>query len=51
MPAPGVSDPLDWDEASQAIADAYVQNELHPLTRSTAANVVFEGAAIGPVRS
>jgi AraC-like DNA-binding protein len=36
--------------AWQAIADAYFQNELHPLTRSTAANVVFEGAEIGPVR-
>src|SRR5271166_1190066 len=50
MPVPGVSDPLDWDEASRAIADAYFANELHPLTRSTAANVVFEGAEIGPVR-
>jgi AraC-like DNA-binding protein len=50
MPAPGVSDPLDWEQASQAIADGYFQNELHPLTRSTAANVIFEGADIGPVR-
>ena len=50
MPAPGVSDPLDWGEASSAIADAYFPNELHPLTRSTAANVVFESAEIGPVR-
>jgi AraC-like DNA-binding protein len=50
MPAPGVSDPLDWDEASHAIEDAYFQNELHPLTRSTAANVMLEGTEIGPVR-
>lgn len=50
MPAPGVSDPLDWDEASRAVADAYFPHELHPLTRSTAANVVVEGAEIGPVR-
>jgi AraC-like DNA-binding protein len=50
MPAPGVSDPLDWDEASHAVADAYFPNELHPLTRSTAANVFVHGAKIGPVR-
>src|ERR1700677_3501917 len=36
MPAPGVSDPLDWDEAAHAVADAYFAHELHPLTRSTA---------------
>ena len=47
---PGVSDPLDWDEASRAVADAYFANELHPLTRSTAENVFVEGAKIGPVR-
>jgi hypothetical protein len=50
MPVPGVSDPLDWDEASHAVADAYFAHELHPLTRSTAANVIVEGAEIGPVR-
>jgi AraC-like DNA-binding protein len=50
MPAPGVADPLDWDEASRAIGDAYFPHELHPLTQSTAANVVFESAEIGPVR-
>jgi AraC-like DNA-binding protein len=50
MPAPGVSDPLDWDEASRAVSDAYFPHELHPLTRSTAANVVAESAEIGPVR-
>jgi AraC-like DNA-binding protein len=50
MPAPGVSDPLDWDEASRAIEDAYFQNELHPLTRSTAADVILAGTEIGPVR-
>ena len=50
MPAAGVSDPLDWDEASRAVADAYFPHELHPLTRSTAANVVVEGVVIGPVR-
>jgi AraC-like DNA-binding protein len=50
MAVPGVSDPLDWDEASRAVADAYFANELHPLTRSTAENVFVEGAKIGPVR-
>lgn len=50
MPAPGVADPLDWDEASRAVGDAYFPHELHPLTRSTAANVMFESAEIGPVR-
>jgi AraC-like DNA-binding protein len=50
MPAPGVCDPLNWDEASRAIEDAYFQNELHPLTRSTAANVILESTEIGPVR-
>ena len=50
MPAPGVSDPLDWDEASHAVADAYFAHELHPLTRSTAGNVAVQGAEIGPVR-
>jgi hypothetical protein len=50
MPAPGVSDPLDWDEASHAVGDTYFPNELHPLIRSTAANVVVEGTKIGPVR-
>jgi AraC-like DNA-binding protein len=50
MPVPGVSDPLDWDEASRAVSDVYFPHELHPLTRSTAANVVVESADIGPVR-
>src|ERR1700744_3062164 len=50
MPAPGVSNPLDWDEASRAVSDAYFPHELHPLTRSTAANVVAESAEIGAVR-
>src|ERR1700743_689968 len=30
MPAPGVADPLDWEEASQAVANVFFQNELHP---------------------
>ena len=50
MPAPGVSDPLDWDEASRAVSDAYFPQELHPLTSSTAANVVADSTEIGPVR-
>jgi AraC-like DNA-binding protein len=50
MPAPGVADPLDWDEASRVVSDAYFPHELHPLTRSTAANVVAESMEIGPVR-
>jgi AraC-like DNA-binding protein len=50
MPAPGVADPLDWDEASRAVGDAYFPHELHPLAASTAANVLFESAEIGPVR-
>jgi AraC-like DNA-binding protein len=50
MPAPEVSDPLDWEEASRAAADAYFPNELHPLTRSTAANVIVERVDIEHVR-
>jgi hypothetical protein len=50
MPAPAASDSLDWDEASHAVADAYFPHELHPLTRSTAANVVVDSVGIGPVR-
>ena len=50
MPAPGVSDPLDWDQVSRAVADAYFRHELHRLTRSTAANMVLESTEIGPVR-
>jgi AraC-like DNA-binding protein len=50
MSAPAASDSLDWDEASHAVADAYFPHELHPLTRSTAANVVVDSVGIGPVR-
>jgi hypothetical protein len=50
MSAPAGSDSLDWDEASHAVADAYFPHELHPLTRSTAANVVVDSVGIGPVR-
>jgi AraC-like DNA-binding protein len=50
MSASAVSDPLDWDQASHAVADAYFPHELHPLTRSTAANVLVDSVDIGPVR-
>jgi AraC-like DNA-binding protein len=42
--------PLDWDEASHAVSDAYFPHELHPLTHSTAANVAVDSLTIGPVR-
>jgi AraC-like DNA-binding protein len=40
----------DWDEVSHTVADAYFPHELHPLTRSTAENVVVDSVGIGPVR-
>jgi AraC-like DNA-binding protein len=50
MSAPAASDSLDWDEASHSVADAYFPHELHPLTRSTAKNVVLDSVSVGAVR-
>lgn len=42
--------PSDWDEASQAVAEAYFPHTLRPLTVSNASNATVDAVDIGPIR-
>ncbi len=48
-PADGLAS-RDWDEVSQAVADAYFPHTLTPSTRFPAANVSLRKTGTGPVR-
>ncbi|GEM_PF-6409208 len=48
-PADGLAS-RDWDEVSQAVADAYFPHTLTPSTRLPAANVSLRKTGTGPVR-
>ncbi|OBC08211.1 AraC family transcriptional regulator [Mycobacterium sp. 852013-50091_SCH5140682] len=50
MAAPVAPGSTDWDEVSDAVANAYFPHELHPLGHARAGQARADGVDLGPIR-
>jgi len=48
--APVAPGSTDWDEVSDAVANAYFPHDLHPLGHARAGKARADGIDLGPIR-